>query len=381
MGAAMEVARTVKNIALGASPWVPGERRYGVDSFTPDELTAAIAPDEPDAQIERITVDRDPKGTTDRARLHLSWNAAGRDAGLPATVFAKGTPSQISTRILNSAFGLCESEVRFYNELYDAVADVTLTPYAARMRSGGRFAIAVHTLGPEDATFFQTGDTVPLAHAEAMMDSLAKLHAAYWRSPRFGADLSWITVYSRRPGWPIGRRVMPIYNKKWLQKRGDVPASVKRLTSFYLENQAALDRVWEALPPTFCHGDTHAGNTYMRADGTAGVFDWQQPHKMHGMRDVTYFIGWSLDPATRRGTEKDLLSRYLDGLAQHGVHEVPTLAEAFELHRLFMVDAWNSAWAPLAIYGDDENLCDRLLARFVETLLDLDTADALRTAL
>ena len=176
MGTAVEVARTVKNIVLGASPWVPGESRYGVDSFTPQELTAAIASDFPGARIERITVDRDPRGTTDRARLHLSWNAAGRDTGLPA---------------------------------------------------------------------------------------------------------------------------------KWLQKRDDVPAVVKRLRSLYLDNQAALDRVWESLPPTFCHGDTHAGNTYMRADGTAGVFDWQQPHKMHGMRDVTYFIGWSMDPVTRRAAEKD----------------------------------------------------------------------------
>jgi len=174
---------------------------------------------------------------------------------------------------------------------------------------------------------------------------------------------------------------MPLYNRIWLQSRDDVPAAVKQLTSFYLENQSALDREWEALPPTFCHGDTHAGNTYLRADGTAGMFDWQQPHRMHGMRDVTYFIGWSLDPATRRAAEKDLLCRYLDGLAQRGIDEAPSLTEAFALHRLLMVDAWNSAWAPLAIYGDDEDLCDRLLRRFVETLLDLDTAHALRAAL
>jgi Ser/Thr protein kinase RdoA (MazF antagonist) len=212
------------------------------------------------------------------------------------------------------------------------------------------------------------------------MDVLAKLHAAYWESPRFESDLTWITEYSRRPGWPIGRRVMPYFNKKWLQKRDDVPIEVKRLTSYYLDNQDALDKVWEAWPPTFCHGDTHAGNTYVRADGTAGIFDWQQPHKMNGMRDVTYFIGWSLDPATRRAAEKDLISRYLERLAEHGVDETPTLSEAFELHRLLMVDAWNSAWAPLAIYNEDQDLCDRLLRRFTETLLDLDTAQALRAA-
>jgi len=174
MGAALEVVRTVKNILLGMSPRVAGERHYGVVSFTPEELTAAIAAGVPDARIEQITVQRESTGTTDRARLLLKWNDAGRAAGLPGTAFAKGTPSHVSTRILNSAFGLCESEVRFYTELQPAVVDVSLTPYVARMRSGGRFAIALETLGPDDATFFDTGDTVPLAHAEAMMAALAE---------------------------------------------------------------------------------------------------------------------------------------------------------------------------------------------------------------
>ena len=146
MSAAIETVKTLWNIALAVSPWVPGERRYGLDSFTPEELTAAMAGDVAGARIERIVVDRDAPGTTDRARLLLTWNDAGEAAGLARSAFAKGTPSSTTTRILNSAFGLCESEVRFYNELQPAVRGITLQPYVARMRSGGRFAIAVHTV-------------------------------------------------------------------------------------------------------------------------------------------------------------------------------------------------------------------------------------------
>ncbi len=295
--------------------------------------------------------------------------------------FAKGTPSQVSTRIINAAFGLCESEVRFYNELQPAVAEATLTPYIARLGSGGRFAIALNTIDPTDATFFATGDTVTIAHAEAMMDTLARLHAPFWCSPRFSADLSWVTPYSRRRGWPIARGVMPVYNNMWLQRRDDVPASVKKLTSFYLQHRRAFEGVWERLPPTLCHGDTHAANTFLRSDGSVGVFDWQQLHRMHGMRDVTYFIGWSLEPDIRRATERELIARYLDGLARNGVTEVPSLAEAMKLHSLFMIDAWSSVWPALAIYNDDIGLQQRLLRRFAETLLDLDTARALRSAL
>lgn len=377
----VELARTVKNMALGFAPWLPGDRRHGVRSISPDELTHAIAAHVPGARVEQVVVQHDSRSTTDRARLYLTWNEAGVAAGLPATAFAKGTPSTVAPRVINAAFGLCESEVRFYNELQPAVADMTLTPYVARLGAGGRFAVAVNTIESVDATFFETGDTVSLAHAEAMMDALARLHSAYWCSSRFDTDLSWITVYSRRPGWPIARGVMPLYNKIWLQKRDDVPLEVRQLTALYLRNKSALERVWERLPPTLCHGDTHAANTFLRVDGSVGIFDWQQPHRMHGMRDVSYFIGWSLDPATRRMREHELISRYLEGLRCRGVSDTPTHAEAFRLHRLFMIDAWNSVWPALAMYNDDKALEDRLLGRLCETLLDLETADALRSVL
>ncbi len=383
VNATIETLRTVKNIALALSPWVPGERNYGVHSFSPAELTEAMAGGVPGARIETITVEDEDRGTTDRARLRIRWNAAGLDAGLPDHAFAKGTPSTIPTRLLNSAFGLCESEVRFFEELQPAVAEMTMTPYVARLRSGGRFAIAMEIADPNDYDFFELGDTVPLSHAEGMMDALAILHARYWRSPRFATDLSWITVYARRPGWPIGRKVMPYFNKKWLQTRDDVPAEVKATTSYFLDHQDLLDRVWEALAPTLCHGDTHAANTYSKADGSSGLFDWQNMHKLHGMRDVAYHLGWSLDPEMRATHERDLIARYLNGLAEHGVTEVPTLAYAFDLHRLFMIDAWNSAWAPLAIEQavTPDGLAEELIARFSATLTDLDTHGALRSAL
>ncbi|HMS75157.1 phosphotransferase [Gordonia sp. (in: high G+C Gram-positive bacteria)] len=379
IAAIVEVGRTLKNIALGASPWVPGQRHYGIGGFTADELTAALASDIPGARIESVDVIAGDAMTTDHAHLVLTWNADGRAAQLPTALFTKGTPAGVSTRILNSAFGLCQNEVRFYNELYPAVADITLTPYGARLRSGGRFAIALATLEPNEATFFELGSTVPLGHAEAVIDSLAKLHAAYWNSPRFGGALKWLTPYSRQPGWPIGQRVMPLINRTWLQRRDDVPTEIKQLTTRYLKNQNIFDTELESMSPTFCHGDTHAANTFTRADGTAGLFDWQQVHKANGMRDVTYFIGWSLEPEARAASEKDLIARYLGGLRTHGVDDVPSLADAFELHRWLMVIAWNAAWAPLAMYGgDDETLCTGLLSRFTAALQDLDTAEALR---
>lgn len=171
---------------------------------------------------------------------------------------------------------------------------------------------------------------------------------------------------------------MPVMNRLWLQRRDDVPVQIKQLTTRYLTHQNVFDAELESLPPTFCHGDAHAANTFARADGTAGLFDWQQVHKAPGMRDVTYFIGWSLEPELRAASESDLIARYLDGLRARGVAAVPSPAEAFDQHRWLMMIAWNAAWAPLAMYGgDDATLCTRLLSRFTAALLDLDAAAAI----
>jgi len=89
MGAASETLKTLWNIGLAVSPWVPGERRHGLDSFDPDELTAAMAGDVAGARIERVVVEREARGATDRARLLLTWNDAGEACGFPATALAR----------------------------------------------------------------------------------------------------------------------------------------------------------------------------------------------------------------------------------------------------------------------------------------------------
>ncbi len=104
---------------------------------------------------------------------------------------------------------------------------------------------------------------------------------------------------------------------------------------------------------------------------------------MNGMREVAYFIAWAFSPEVRADKEKELLARYLDALACHGVgDETPSLSEAFDLYRLMMIDAWTSAWAPLAIGGMDQpGQAEILLDRMYGMLLDLDVEKALRDAI
>jgi hypothetical protein len=104
----LAAATTIKDVALGAAPWVVGGRNFRFDAITPDDLTAVLPVGQSGAQVKGISIEPVSTGTTDRVRLSLTWNREGQQAGLPSSLFAKGTPSTLSSRIIVSTFGLSD---------------------------------------------------------------------------------------------------------------------------------------------------------------------------------------------------------------------------------------------------------------------------------
>src|ERR1700757_4317648 len=137
-----EIVSTAKNVAIGLSPWVPWDKDFGLNSITESDLTAAIAKDVAGARLIHFELDRN-RGTTDRARLQLRWNAAGTQAGLPTKAFAKATPSRPASRWLTATLGPCATGVPFYNPVYPDLADIPLKPYYAKVAAGGRFLLVL----------------------------------------------------------------------------------------------------------------------------------------------------------------------------------------------------------------------------------------------
>jgi len=174
---------------------------------------------------------------------------------------------------------------------------------------------------------------------------------------------------------------------KRLFKQGhEMPASTRRATEFFCDNRPALDRAWEALPFTLVHGDCHMGNTYAKdlgsADSGAGLYDWQNIHKMNGLRDVAYYTIQALSPESRRTHERALLETYLDALAENGAGTAaPSYTEAFDTYRMLAFDGWLAAYTTLAIGGLQEQAAMEIcFARCATALDDLDTEQALRAA-
>jgi aminoglycoside phosphotransferase (APT) family kinase protein len=86
------------------------------------------------------------------------------------------------------------------------------------------------------------------------------------------------------------------------------------------------------------HGDAHAGNVYLRADGSVGIIDWQVVHRGSWACDVAYHIGAVLSVEDREKAERDLLAHYLDRLGAYGGEPPP----------------WDAAWASyqsFLVYG------------------------------
>jgi aminoglycoside phosphotransferase (APT) family kinase protein len=89
-------------------------------------------------------------------------------------------------------------------------------------------------------------------------------------------------------------------------------------------------------PSCLVHGDAHAGNLYLTADGRPGLVDWQLLNRGHWALDVAYHIGAVLTVADRERAERDLVRHYLDRLRSYGA-AAPSWEEAWRDYRRALV--------------------------------------------
>ncbi len=65
-------------------------------------------------------------------------------------------------------------------------------------------------------------------------------------------------------------------------------------------------------PMTYLHGDLHVANTYLTAEGTVGVCDWQCGLQGSWVHDYAYIVATAPDIEDRRAWERELLRLYLN---------------------------------------------------------------------
>jgi len=308
-------------VGLALSPWLPSPRPRRAGDVDAGWLTSILATGAPGARVLDVEDRGGTSGTTDRRRLALTWN----DAGV-------------------AALGMAINEVKFYEQVRPALGDVAPRAHYARAGHGARFVLVLDDLLQQGARPITPGDDCTLEHARGVIDALARLHAAYWRSPRLAADLAWATPMTGRRGFALLANQFRRVRRKFLAQADarNVGPRARRMLQLLAGNDIALYRSWSAGPQTLVHGDCHLGNTYALPDGRAGLLDWQVVFSTRGVREISYFVTGALDRDLRRAHERELIQRYLDGLTRAGVPDPPSFEQAWEDYRFFVHDAWDS---------------------------------------
>ncbi len=278
---------------------------------------------------------------------------------------------------------LYENEVAFYTRLrseLDIEAPACFGGLYEDERSG--FAIAMEDMRLRDVHFANVKSDVSVAQIETLLDVLATLHAGYWESPRFSADLDWIqphtagaiyTMFNHPDAVPamIAQNVEANqFKTELVEAAGQTPEGLYREFRKVQKHQATL-------PQTLCHGDTHVGNTYLLPGGGVGLVDWQLMARGYCLHDVTYLLMTGLSVGTRRRHQEALLAHYRERLVDRGVANAPSLDELWLEYRRAAVWGVYIGWltTPIENYGWD--ICVNNHIRLLTAYQDLECSAAL----
>jgi thiamine kinase-like enzyme len=220
--------------------------------------------------------------------------------------------------------------------------------------------------------------------AADMIEQMASYHAAFWNGRTAPAAV-------RRLQTPLR-----------IQQRLNRAALFPRRTRVGLERAKQLvptsiwnrrDELWPAVmhslqisqngPQTVLHQDVHIGNWLRDHNGRMGLYDWQILARGHWAIDVSYALIVGLDTDDRRAWEQDLIQHYITTLAEHGVTDPPSHADALLDYRRHPMHAYAFG---LFTNGQPRYLPElqpqdythRSIERITTALEDLNTLNALR---
>ena len=354
----------------------PASLPASVHSLDAAWLMRVLAPRHPSLRVSAVRVLGDEAGTTDRARLHVTY---ATPTDLPAALFVKTAPRDTATRLFVTMMGLGTHEVRFYHDLrarLDVLAPRALAAVADPV--SGDFVLVLEDLTARGCSLSSADAPGTLADALAMMDSLARLHASCWKAPSLTGELAWMRAPRRHRSPRLERALTALVMARGVRRFPDlVPEAVRRLTPHVLAGRERLEAAWARGPLTVVHGDANLGNTY-RDGERVGLLDWQVVQQAQAMRDVTYFLCNSVPTELRRTHERTLIDRHRTTLAEHGAAP-PTADDAWEQHRLHALYAWiAAAFTAGAATLQRDAVVRAGVARAARAVLDLDAAAALR---
>jgi aminoglycoside phosphotransferase (APT) family kinase protein len=333
----------------------------------PERLTELLG-----VVVTGVDVLDDSAGSANRLRLRLTYAEPVTD--LPDRMFLKRNLARFSFPT-----EMYSTEVRVYRDVLPALDVERPVVYAIHATDDDvKFSILMEDIGlrPGARVGYVLDDTT-VDEVDSLLDTLARLHAAWWGGRRLTVELPWATPPTTNAPMQFWREIGPRLTHNHLASghRAELVDPVRWPES---EWWPAFDRLLQADtegPHTFLHGDVHASNVYYVAGGPGGLLDWQLALRGCWALDVTYLLTTALTSHDRATHEQALLRGYLERLRALGV-DAPTFDDAWRRYcqnALYGVIMW--LITPDGVHTEEAQNC--FLRRCLTAADELETMPAL----
>lgn len=250
-------------------------------------------------------------------RLEYSPDVLGNP---PSSLFLKMSKPDVHAELLARG---CH-EVAFYQAVAGIAHDLPI-PMIFDVECDGTTKRSHILMQDLAGTHFQKPLPIPppIRQCELIVESLARVHARWWNSPRLGVELGERLDETRAKATLerlkaslapftdyLGDALLP------QQKR----AFEQIFASDFLERRTA--RLMALKNVTLIHGDAHTGNLMLPNDPTRDdvvLVDWHLWEINVATIDLAFLIALHWSPQRRAYLERTLLQRYYDTLIANGV--------------------------------------------------------------
>ena len=334
-----------------------------IDDITVEWVNAALASAGHGTPVRAVRTGEFIGGAASKVRLHLEYR---EPSALPPTMILK-TCLEAGREALMEA-GFYHREARFYRAVrdrYDIRAPICY--FAGEQQDPPQGAVLIEDLGVAGISFGTPFKPYSAGQVASALAALANLHARSMNDPGV-ADLAMPLMLSETVA--IFDAIIDNADASFGSIRGyAIPFSLHdahRLRAGMAAYQAMVQSETRCL----LHGDTHVGNTYVRADGELAWLDWQLPGRGHWVHDVAYFMGGALDIPERRLHERDLIQGYLDAARQAG-GDMPSFDMAWDAYRRALFYGF-IVWLGTDPAHQPDTVCVANISRFGAAMLDHD---------
>jgi hypothetical protein len=312
-------------------------------------------------------------GTTGRALLELDYV---EQVDLPDRLFVKLPPTDELQRAFVISSGMGRRESMFYQGLSaELPVRVPRCYFADNDDTGEKYIMLLENLVDSGCTFNNASTRYSLDYIRQVLAAFARLHAAYWASPRFDSDLNWVQP-------PLQHEIAIQLVAQALELHSaTMPDVFREMGELYLSAADDIHRLWQRGATTLIHGDVHDANLFFDGNGP-GFLDWALVARGPAMRDVGYFLAGTLSPQDQRDSGNAMLTYYREQLLVLGV-PAPSLEELQQQYQWHAAYVWVGAAVTLAM-GDawqPINYVMSSLERLHAAMENLGSVEAIRSAL